>query len=142
LFLQSGGFHSIALSRLGEHSFKPEALMTDLDRLTRLTAHLPEIEVSPYYDSVALKAFGKGIAGPSREKGAYWVYCPQHFKPVLLEALPDIYYETEHIRSWPGLFVRHEVGDDELAARLEAAWRARATKRFLKDWDARQIIPE
>ena len=50
-------------------------------------------------------------------------------KELLMEAAPDIYYQTEHYHGWAYLLVRLDViGDEELSLRVEDAWRHKAPK--------------
>lgn len=52
-------------------------------------------------------------------------------KEALIAAEPDIYFDTDHFRNWPAILVRMDrVDDATLAARLRAAWTARAPKRL------------
>jgi hypothetical protein len=100
-----------------------------LARATRLAAHLPGVETASHYGRPWLKVAGKALAGPCREPGALAVHCPVALKEALIEARPDLYYDTDHFRGWPSLLVRMDSIDDEtLTDRLEAAWRARAPK--------------
>ncbi len=106
-------------------------------RAERLARHLPGVEVSTYYGGPALKAAGKAFAGVSREPGAMWTACPIELKPILIEAQPDYYFDTDHFSGWPGLLVRMDAIDDEsLAARLEAAWLMRAPAKLVRAWEA------
>jgi hypothetical protein len=110
--------------------------MTDeeiIARAERLAAHLPGVETAPHYGKLWLKVAGKTLAGPCREPGALAVHCPVELKEHLIEARPDLYYDTDHFRGWPAVLVRMAAIDDEtLGDRLEAAWRQRAPKKLLK----------
>jgi hypothetical protein len=71
-----------------------------LERLRQGAAGLPEITEGSWYGTPALKASGKGIC---RIKDAYTValMCPIEDKALLMEAAPDIYFETDHYKGWP-----------------------------------------
>ncbi|HEY0412526.1 MAG TPA: MmcQ/YjbR family DNA-binding protein [Allosphingosinicella sp.] len=98
-------------------------------RAARLAAGLPGVETAPHYGRPWLKVAGKALAGPCREPDALAVHCPVELKEALIEARPDLYYDTDHFRGWPSILVRMDAIDDEtLRDRLEAAWRARAAK--------------
>ncbi|MBV8685411.1 MAG: MmcQ/YjbR family DNA-binding protein [Alphaproteobacteria bacterium] len=100
-----------------------------LARARRLAAHLPGVAVSPHYGRPWLKVGGKTLAGPCREPGALAVHCPLELKQALIEARPDLYYDTDHFRGWPAVLVRMAAIDDAtLQDRLEAAWEARAPR--------------
>ena len=61
--------------------------------------------------------------------------CPLEEKEMLMEAAPDIYFETDHYRGWPAILVRiHEIDPDELRHRLERAFVMQAPKGVVKAW--------
>ncbi len=102
-----------------------------VDRLMRLAAALglPEVELSTSFDDPALKLRGKAMA-VVKAPDLLYLPCPLDQKEVLLEMAPEIYFETDHYKGWPGLLVRLEaIGDDELGRRIEDAWRYRAPRR-------------
>jgi hypothetical protein len=107
--------------------------MTDdeiLDRAERLAASLPGVETAAHYGRPWLKVSGKALAGPCREPGALAVHCPVELKEHLIEARPDLYFDTDHFRGWPAVLVRMEAIDDEtLKDRLEAAWQDRTAAK-------------
>ncbi|MEA3049424.1 MAG: hypothetical protein QOG84_1260 [Sphingomonadales bacterium] len=103
-------------------------------RAARLAGHLPGVETARHYGKPWLKVAGKTLAGPCREPGALAVHCPVELKEALIEARPDLYFDTDHFRGWPAILVRMEAIDDEtLKDRLEAAWRMRAPKRLIAE---------
>jgi hypothetical protein len=55
------------------------------------------------------------------------VRCTLEEKELLLEMAPDIYWQTDHYKGWPGLLVRLDViTDEELVHRLAKAHAERA----------------
>jgi hypothetical protein len=111
-----------------------EAQESDIERAARLASHLPEMEVSAWYGTPALKVAGKGFVRV-KAPGTLMVMCPLELKEALIEAEPDLYYETDHYRGWPGMLVRMDRIDDErLTDRLECAWQERAPKKLLDEW--------
>ena len=47
--------------------------------------------------------------------------CPLEEKEMLIDAAPDIYFETDHYRGWPAILVRiSEIDPDELRHRLRS----------------------
>jgi hypothetical protein len=104
-----------------------------LARAARLAGHLPGVETAPHYGRPWLKVAGKALAGPCREPGALAVHCPVELKEALIEARPELYYDTAHFRGWPSLLVRMDAIDDAtLKDRLEAAWRDRAPSKLAR----------
>lgn len=105
---------------------------TEFARMLRLARamELPEVTESTSYGSPALKVRDKSFASV-KAPGIMVLHCPHDQKELLLEIAPEIYWETDHFKGWPGLMVRLEViSDEELAMRLADAWRFRATKRL------------
>jgi hypothetical protein len=106
---------------------------SDIERAARLAGQLPEVEVSTWYGTPALKVGGKGFVRV-KAPGILVVLCPLELKEALIEAEPDLYYETAHYRGWPAMLVRLDAIDDErLHDRLECAWRQRAPGKLLKE---------
>lgn len=104
----------------------------EMDRMLRLCAalRLPEVNESTSYGAPSLKVKGKNFASV-RGPQEMVLHCPLEHKELLMEMAPEIYWQTDHFKGWPGLLVRLEViGDEELSLRLEDAWRFRAPKRL------------
>lgn len=104
----------------------------DLGRMLRLcrSRNLPEVAEGTSYGNPSLQVKGKNFASV-RAPGEMVLHCPLEQKDLLMEMAPEIYWQTEHFRGWPGLLVRLEViGDEELALRLTDAWRFRAPKKL------------
>jgi hypothetical protein len=107
-------------------------LESDLGRMLRLCleAGLPEVRESTSYGAPSLKVKDRNFASV-RGPHEMVLHCPLEQKDLLMEMAPDIYWQTDHFKSWPGLLVRLEViSDEELRLRLEDAWRFRAPKRL------------
>ncbi len=101
-------------------------------RVKRLAAAtgLPEIVEGTSFDVFALRVRDKPFV---RVKDALTMVLsmPLEQKDLLLEVAPEIYYQTDHYKGWPGLLVRLDViGDAELQGRIAAAWRYKAPKRL------------
>ena len=108
---------------------------TDIERAARLAGHLPGVEVAPWYGTPGLKVGGKGFARV-KSAGCLMVLCPLELKEALMEAEPDLYFETPHYRGWPGMLVHLDAIDDgRLRDRLECAWRERAPRKLAAAWD-------
>lgn len=102
----------------------------DFARMLRLcrSRNLAEISEGTSYGNPALKVKDKTFAS-LRAPGEMVLHCPIEQKALLMEMAPEIYWETEHFRNWPGLLVRLAViGDEELSLRLADAWQFRAPK--------------
>ena len=102
----------------------------DIDRIVRLAAALglPEVELSTHYGDPSLKVAGKAMV-TVKDTGLLVLHWPLDMKEVLMEMAPEIYYQTDHFKGWPGLLVRLDmISDAELSLRIEDAWRFKAPK--------------
>lgn len=107
----------------------------EIERAARLAAHLPGVEIAPWYGTPALKVGGKGFAR-LREPGVLVLLCPLETKEHLLETAPDIFYETDHYKGWPALLARMDaIDDDTLKNRLEVAWLQKAQPKLAKEFE-------
>lgn len=103
--------------------------------------HLPDVEASTWAGTPCLKVRGKSLMRV-KDADTFVVMCPLEEKELLLEAAPEIYFETDHYKGWPAILVRaSEIGSDELKHRLERAWRMRAPKRLVAQL-ATAVAPE
>lgn len=92
-------------------------------KLKAAAGNLPGVEEGTSYGTPALKVRGRLLA---RVKDADTVVlrCEIEEKALLIEAAPDIYFETDHYRGWPMVLVRiHEISLEELTHRLAALQR-------------------
>lgn len=56
--------------------------------------------------------------------------CELEEKAALIEAAPDIYFETDHYKGWPAILARlPALSDEELTHRLQCAIRFQTAKR-------------
>ena len=102
------------------------------DRLVRLAKKLKleDVAVGTTYGSPALRVHDRPFASV-KEDDLMVLHCPLEAKEMLMEMAPDIYFQTDHFKGWPGLLVRLDViTDEELSLRLEDAWRFKAPKKL------------
>lgn len=91
---------------------------------------LPGVERSISYDTPALKVAGSTFVRLS-EADVLVMQCPADQKALLLEISPQIYFETDHYVGHDAILIRLSViADEELALRLEDAWRFKAPKHL------------
>jgi hypothetical protein len=104
-------------------------------RVATAAAKLPEVEQGTWAGTPALKVRGKSFAR-MKDRDTLVVLCPLDEKEILLEAAPDIYFETDHYKGWPAVLVRlSRIKASELTHRLERSWRVKAPKRLIKSFD-------
>ena len=102
------------------------------ERLVRLAKKLKleDVAVGTTYGSPALRVHDRPFVSV-KEDDLMVLHCPLEAKEMLMEMAPDIYFQTDHFKGWPGLLVRLDViTDEELSLRLEDAWRIKAPKKL------------
>ena len=93
-------------------------------------AGLPRLEIGTSYGTPALKVGGKSFCR-MKDTATLVLLMPLEQKEMLMEAAPEIYFETPHYSGWPAVLLRLGVIEDtELGARLVEAWRFKAPKRL------------
>lgn len=104
------------------------------ERLKRAAQDLPEVVETTSYGTPALKV-GKKLLTRVKDAKTVVVMCPLDEKEMLLQAAPDIYFETGHYKGWPALLMRMDkVSEDELRHRLKRIWLMQAGKIKAKAW--------
>lgn len=107
--------------------------MVTWDQVATFAATLPGMEMP------ALRFRGATLAWMHQDGVSLAVRISYEEREVLLQEEPDSFYITPHYRKFPGVLVRLDRVDfDQLCDLLTAAWRARATKRQLRELDGMQ----
>ena len=115
---------------------------SEIERMLRLCEKLglPQVIQSTSYGAPSIKVKTKNFASV-RGPQEMVLHCPLEQKELLMEMAPDIYWQTDHYRGWPGLIVRLDViEDEELSLRLEDAWRFRAPKKLADAYAAARTM--
>jgi hypothetical protein len=102
------------------------------DDLVALARGLPEFEESTSYGRPALKVRGKFFAALRTNPDAVVVRCDLEEKPLLLDARPEILFETPHYHGWPYMLVSLDASLDDLREFLEDSWLLAAPKGLAK----------
>ncbi|MEX0957265.1 MAG: MmcQ/YjbR family DNA-binding protein [Rhizobiaceae bacterium] len=98
------------------------------ERLKKAGAGLPEVEASTWHGTPSLKVRGKSFCRV-KDPDTVVVMVSLEEKEMLLEAAPDIYFETDHYKGYSAMLVRIRIiSDEELAHRLKQAWLLKAPK--------------
>ncbi len=95
-----------------------------------LARELPEIEESTSYGRPTLKVRGKFVAALRTNPDAIVVKCDLDEKPFLLEARPEVLFETPHYHGYGAMLVRLEASRDDLREFLIDSWLLAAPKRL------------
>ena len=98
--------------------------------VVELARELPETEEGTSYGRPALKVRGKFVAALRTDPDALVVRCDLEEKPLLLEARPDILFETPHYHGWGYMLVRLDAPRDEIREFLTDSWLLAAPKRL------------
>jgi hypothetical protein len=98
-----------------------ETIAAAFGRLVKAAEGLAGVIEGTSYGTPALKA-GKKLLCRVKDAETLVLICPMEDKALLMEAAPDIYYETDHYRGWPAILIRIDrISDEELAHRLKLA---------------------
>ena len=96
---------------------------------------LPGIEDGTSYGYPSMKVRGKFLMR-IKDADTLVFTCPLEEKALLMEAAPEIYFETDHYAGWPAVLARAAaISDAELVHRIERAWRVQAPKRLVAEHD-------
>jgi hypothetical protein len=98
--------------------------------VVELGHELPEIEESTSYGRPALKVRGKFVAAMRTGLDAVVLRCDLDEKPLLLEARPDILFETPHYHGWGYVLLRLDASRDEAREFLTDSWLLAAPKKL------------
>jgi hypothetical protein len=107
------------------------------DDLVALARELPEFEESTSYGRPALKVRGKFFAALRTNPDAVVVRCDLEEKPLLLEARPEVLFETPHYHGWGYMLIRLDAPIDDVREFLTDSWLLAAPKTL-----ARQLTEE
>jgi hypothetical protein len=99
----------------------------DFGTVRSIALSLPDVDESTIYGSPALKVRGKLLTfipiHRSVERDSLGVCIDTEKRSVLIAAVPDIYYVTDHYRKHPTVLVRlSRIGLAELRNLLKVAW--------------------
>jgi hypothetical protein len=97
---------------------------------------LPGVEEGTSYGEPAYKLCGKFFVRLRDEETALVLPMSMDDREVWMEIAPEIYFVSDHYRNYPYVLLRlAKTSADEVAARLEHAWRAKATKEMVEAFD-------
>lgn len=107
------------------------------DTVRRLATALPEVEEGTQYGTPAFLVRKKSFTRLKEDGETLVVLVNLFERQYLMDAFPDVFFVTDHYRDYPAMLVRlSAVTEDQLRERLEAAWRQKAPKRLIAEFDA------
>src|SRR5215210_2167326 len=112
--------------------------MPTWEDVVAIGTRLPGVEVGTSFRTPALRVRGKGMCRLRTNPAALVLRVSvMGEREALLQGQPDVFFSTPHYDGWPYVLVRLERVDPvELAELLEDAWRVRAPKRLIAEYDA------
>jgi hypothetical protein len=112
--------------------------MLSWDDVVTLGARLPGVEVSTSYGTPALKVRGALMCRMRTDPDALVVrVIDMGEREALLQGSPDAFFTIPHYDGHPYVLARLDTVDpQELGELLEDAWRLRAPKRLVAEYDA------
>ena len=111
--------------------------MASWDDVVAIGTRFPGVEVGTSYGTPALRVRGKGMCRLRTDPDALVVrVLDLGDREALLQGEPDTFFTTPHYDGYPYVLVRLEaVTSVQLTELLEDAWRIRAPKRLVKEFD-------
>ena len=112
--------------------------MPTWDDVVAIGSRFPGVEAGTSYGTPALRVKGKSMCRLRTDPDALVVrVLDLGDREALLQGNPDVYFTTPHYDGYPYVLVRLEqVSRKELSELLEDAWRIRAPKRLVAEYDA------
>lgn len=112
--------------------------MPTWDDVVEIGTRLPGVEVGTSFGTPALRVRGKGMCRLRSEPRALVLRVADlGEREALLQGQPDAFFTIPHYDGHPYVLVRLDAVDPgELAELLEEAWRIRAPKRLVAEYDA------
>jgi hypothetical protein len=106
-------------------------------QLCKLGRALPAVDEAFWYGTPALKVGGKGFCRLKENgKDAVFLLDSVEEQEALIDALPEVYYITDHYRGWPAVLARlAKLRVPECRVRLERAWRRKAPAKVVRAFD-------
>ncbi len=112
--------------------------MPTWDDVIAIGRGLPGVEEGTWFGTPALKVAGKGFCRLRSDPDALVLrVIDLGDREALLRSEPDVFFSTPHYEGYPSVLVRLEqVKPRQLAELIEDAWRIRAPRRLVSDYDA------
>jgi hypothetical protein len=113
------------------------------EQVSKLGCELPEVVEDIWFRTPALKVRGKSFVR-LKEDGLSVVFllASVEEQEILIEAQKDIYFITDHYKGWPAVLARlAKLRPSECRYRLEQAWRLKAPKKLVREFDGSKLEP-
>lgn len=112
--------------------------MVSEDEVRTAALSLPETNEKSSYGMPGFRVRTKGFARLHEQPGVLVLWCADvGEKQALIASDPETFFTTAHYDGYSAVLVRLDRIDvEELLDLLTAAWRSRAPKRLVEDFDA------
>ena len=115
----------------------PKRFRRDLELVRAIARKLPGTVESTSYGTPAFRVRGKLFARLHQDGESLVVRTDFDQREALIEADPRAFFVTDHYRNDPWLLVRlASISQTLLTEVLEQAWRQRASRRLVDEFDA------
>ena len=105
----------------------------------KLALSFPGVTEGTSYGAHAFLLDGKFFSRFNDKEQGLVVYAADDVREALLGGRPDAYFTTDHYRGYPYVLARLErVTKSELAALFEQAFRARAKRKRVAEYEAKR----
>lgn len=111
--------------------------MVTEDDVRRAALSLPETSEKSSYGMPGFRVRTKGFARLHEQPGVLVLWCAEvEEKQALIASDPEKFFTTPHYDGYSMVLVRLDrIDGDELLDLLSAAWRSRAPRRLLDEFD-------
>jgi hypothetical protein len=110
--------------------------MADAATARRLATALPGVEEGTSYGTPSWKVRGKFMGRLRDDDKVFVAKVDKGEKRLLMEAEPEVFFETPHYQGYGYVLVRlANIDEDELAEVIEDAWRLAAPSTLVKERD-------
>lgn len=111
--------------------------MPTWDDVVAIGRRFPGVEEGSWYGTPGLKVGGKGFCRLRTDPDALVMrVSDMGEREALLQGQPDAFFSTPHYDGAPYVLIRLEAVDpDELAELVEEAWRIRAPKQLVAEYE-------
>jgi hypothetical protein len=105
----------------------------------RLALSFPGVTEGTSYGEHAFLLDGKFFSRFNEKEQGLVLYAEETLRDALLEGRPTVYFTTDHYRNYPYVLARLErLPRSDLAALFEGAFRAKARRKRVAEYDAKR----
>ncbi len=104
--------------------------------LRKLVLGFPGVEEGPCYGTPGFRVRGKFLARLREDGETLAVRCGFDERDFRMQSDPETFFTTDHYQGYPTVLIRlSKVAIEDLRAVFELAWRSRAPKRLVAEYE-------